>query len=293
MIAFAKNLRRASMVLVASGIVGFSSSSIAYEVIAHADGVIGHSTTPGDVSYSYTFDGGFYGSSALVTFTSSPVASVSYSATAFNPVGQVGLNGGGFMTYRFEVEAAPNTYVPIDFSGLYSSYQGSKGNLAATSFLVQTVNSSVFNYASFQSNLYGDCGPQGGCLQYSTFNNTTYTSTQSDASNVEGSFDGTLDMLTGADGKVIGLIQLGAIANLYFALGTRSASAFIDPHLEIDAAFLLANPGATLTIEAGVGNEISRVSAVPEPSTYALMLAGLVAVVVGKRRRIDRNNKPA
>lgn len=291
MTAFAKCFRHASLALVAIGIVGFSSKSIAYEVTAYAGQVIGYTTTPGDVSYTYAFDGGFYGSSALVTFTSSPIASVSYAATAFNPVGQVQLNGGGIMTYRFEVQAQPFTNVPIDFSGLYSSYQGARGSVAQTSFTIQTVNSSVSTYSTFQSNLYGDCGAPT-CLQYTTFNNTSYTSTQSDAFHVDGSFDGTLEMLTGVDGKVIGLVQLVAAANINIGLATASALAFIDPHLEIDAAFLLANPGAKLTIEAGVGNEISRVSAVPEPSTYALMLAGLAAAA-SARRRVDRRSKPA
>lgn len=286
-------LRRTSLALVAIGIVGFSSSSFAqYDATAYvpSGNVLGHTTTPGNVSYPYTFDGGFYGSSALVSFTSSPVASVSYSATAFNPSGQVILNGGGLMTYRFEVAAQPFTNVPIDFSGLYSTYQGARGSLAATSVVVQTVNSSVSTYSTFQSYFYGDCGAPI-CLQYTTFNNTTYTSTQSDVSHVEGSFEGTLDMLTGADGKVIGMVQLNASANINIGFASASAAAFIDPHLEIDAAFLAANPGATLTITPGVGNAISSVSAVPEPSTYALMLAGLAAVTVGGRRRGVRSRE--
>ena len=193
------------------------------------------------------------------------------------------------MDYRFEVQAQPFTYVPIDFSGLYSSYQGSAGSAAQTSFLVQTVNSSVSTYAYFTSALYGDCGAPI-CLQYNVFNDVTYTSTQSDASHVEGSFEGTLDMLTGADGKVIGMVQLVAAANINFSFGTRSATSFIDPHLEIDATFLAANPGATLTIESGVGNEIRGVTNVPEPSTYMLLLAGLAIVAASAPRRRVRED---
>jgi hypothetical protein len=199
------------------------------------------------------------------------------------------------MTYRFEVAAQPFTNVPIDFSGLYSSYFSSGQQYpsakALTSFHVQTVNSSVSTYSMFQSTFYGNCGSIPICLDYAntTFNNTTYTSTQSDASNVGGSFEGTLNMLTGADGKVIGMVQLAAVANIDFFFVGGSATAFIDPHLEIDAAFLAANPGATLTITPGVGNEIPSVAAVPEPGTYALMLAGLVTVAASARRRGARN----
>lgn len=285
------NLFRTSLLLAASGIVGFSSSSFAqYEATAYIPNgtVVGHTTTPGDVAYTYSQPQGGGSVSAVVTFTTSPIASVNYAGTAFNPLGQAQLNGGGIMTYRFAVDAQPFTNVPIDFSGLYSSYQGARGSLAATSFTIQTVNSSVSTYSTFQSYLYGDCGAPT-CLQYTTFNNTSYTSTQSDVFHVNGSFEGTLDMLTGADGKVIGMVQLFAGANINIGFVPASAAAFIDPHLEIDAAFLAANPGATLTITQGVGNEIPSVTAVPEPSTYALTLAGLVAVAASARRRGARN----
>ena len=176
--------------------------------------------------------------SAVVTFTASPVASVRFKTSVFNPSGQGGLTGGGIMTYYFEVSAQPFTSVPIDFSGLYSSSSSpaGAGSGAFTTFLVQTVQSSVSTYSTFQAYFQGACGAPV-CLQYVTFNNTTYTSTQSDAAHVEGSFEGTLDMLTGANGTVTGLVQLfaGGGANALFV--PASASAFIDPHLEIDAAF--------------------------------------------------------
>ena len=108
---------------------------------------------------------------------------------------------------------------------------------------------------------------------------------------MEGTFDGTLDMLTGADGTVIGSVQLFAGAGTNTAFVRASAAAFIDPRLEIDSAFLAANPGATLTITPGVGNEIMNVTAVPEPETYALMLAGFAALVYRARRRGIRSGK--
>ena len=128
------------------------------------------------------------------------------------------------------------------------------------------------------------------CLSFNTFNGVTYTAVQSDASNVAGSFQGNLDMMTGADGKVTGMVQLVAAANANFFFGSRTASAFVDPHLEIDAAFLAANPGATLTITPGVGNEIGF-TAVPESSTYALILAGLGIVGVAACRRRGSKSK--
>lgn len=293
-------LRATSLVLVTTGIVGFSPSSFAqYEATAYIPNgtVVGHTTTPGDVTYTYDEAQGGGSASAVVTFTASPVASVRFATTVFNPLGEGGLNGGGIMTYRFEVEAQPFTYVPIDFSGFYSSFStpASPGSGAFTSFLVQTVDSSVLAYSTFESYFQGDCGAPT-CLQYTTFNNITYTSTQSDASHVEGSFEGTLDMLTGVDGTVIGMVQLFAGGGANVAFVPASAWAFIDPHLEIDVAFLAANPGATLTITPGVGNDTTSVASVPEPGTLALLgfsLAGLAFTRRRKQQSTDNLNEPA
>lgn len=231
------------------------------------------------MSYTYSQTSGLTSSSAVVAFTSSPIASVSYTASVTNPAGQSALDGGGILTYSFEVAASPFASVPVDFSGIFSSYQEAARSLAAASITLQATDPSASAYATVQSYFYGDCG-NPGCLQFTTLN-ANVTATQSDAQHVNGSFQGTLNMLTGADGKVTGSVQLNAGANLAVFPGTASAASFIDPRLEINAVFLAANPGATLTLTAGVGNEITPV---PEPSSYALMLAGLAAVAFRARR---------
>lgn len=239
--------------------------------------VIGQTNTPGDITYSYSA-GPF---SANVSFTSDPIASVTYAAsTAANPATNQ-YSGGGIMTYAFAVAAAPFTNVPIDFFGLYSSSQGSAGQQASSSFTIQTVNSSVYTYSTFASYFSGNCAAPT-CLQYTTFNNTTYTTAQSNAENVSGSFQGTLQMLTGASGTVTGSVQLFAGANVASGLSSTNATVFIDPYLQISPAFLSANPTATLSITPGVGN---AVSAVPEANTLLMMLSGLLAVSAVYRRR--------
>ena len=277
--------RLAPMILTASVAVIFSSSTFAqYQAIAYIPNgtVLGQTTVPGDVSYSYNSGG----ASAVASFTSNPIPSVTYTTAAFNPSGQIALSGGGIMTYRFTVVAQPFTTVPINFAGIYSSSTSpaSAGYGSFTSFLVQTVDSSVSTYSSFQSNFQGACGAST-CLQYTTFNNTTYTSIQSDPSNVSGTFQGALNMLTGASGSVIGLVQIAATAGVNVFFVPASATAFIDPYLQIAPSFLAANPGATLTVTPGVGNAIS---AVPELGTYGLMLAGLFGVAVAAKRRRPR-----
>jgi hypothetical protein len=269
----------------------FSASSIASAVVAYIPNgtIFGSSNTPGDVSYTYNFDGGFYGSTATATFTSSPVASVNYETSAFNPVGGVVLSGGGFMSYRFEVQSAPNTYVPIDFSGLYSSSTSpaSPGYGSTTSIRIfEAAPFSLSLLSEFSSFFRGDCGAPS-CLGY-TVTNSTYTSEQSDAAHVEGLFQGTFNILTGLDGMVVGEVQLGATGGVFVNAGVASATAFIEPHLEIDATWLASNPGAMLRIEAGVGNEISSVSAVPEPGSLAL--AGLALAGLGLARRKARRS---
>ena len=286
------SLRRTSLALVASGIVGFSCSSFAqYEATAYVGSQqIGHTTTPGDVGYSVGGDPqNFMG---VVNFTSSPIASVGASSLVTNLGGEAILAAGGLVTYRFEVTGQPFTNVPIDFSGIFTSLQQSQSSaLTATSLTIQTVNSSVSTYSTFRSFFYGDCGAPT-CLTFTT-HNATVTFAQSNVHNVEGTFEGSLEMLTGATGRVIGLVQLNTSATSHAFFGTSGAGAYIDPHLEIDAAFLVANPGTTLTITAGVGNDIAGVTAVPEPSTHALVLAGLAAMALSAHRRAGRNGESA
>ena len=163
------NSRRLYLALVTIGISSFSPCSFAqYEASAYIPNgnLFGRTTTPGDVSYTY--DSGA-GATATASFAASPIASVSYATTALNPLGGITLSGGGIMTYRFLVAAQPFTSVPIDFSGFYSSSTSpaGPGYGAFTSFSVQTVNSSLGTYSTFESFFQGACFAPI-CLQYNT-----------------------------------------------------------------------------------------------------------------------------
>ena len=65
------------------------------------------------------------------------------------------------------------------------------------------------------------------------------------------------------------------------------AHAFVDPILTIDPVFALSHPGYSVIVSAGIGNA-APVAAVPEPETYALLLAGLaVTGWTARQRRKD------
>ena len=107
--------------------------------------------------------------------------------------------------------------------------------------------------------------------------------------------DGTLIAATsqaGAFNVTVGLIvgtvydvQLDASLNIN---GNASGSVFVDPSFAID----VSDPSAglvTLLFSNGVGRDdaVSAPSQVPEPSSVALVLAGLVGVVVAGRFRLE------
>ena len=63
-----------------------------------------------------------------------------------------------------------------------------------------------------------------------------------------------------------------------------STTAFVDPYVYIDPTWLAANPGYSVFVDPGVGNG-PLVTPVPEPSSFALMLAGMAAIGTMVRRR--------
>jgi hypothetical protein len=86
-----------------------------------------------------------------------------------------------------------------------------------------------------------------------------------------------------------GLIRLQTVASVSSAFLysnivlnlNADASAYIDPYIEIDPTWALANPGYSISVSQGVGNT----APVPEAETYAMMLAGLGLVGFMARRR--------
>jgi hypothetical protein len=64
----------------------------------------------------------------------------------------------------------------------------------------------------------------------------------------------------------------------------------VDPYIFIDPVWLADHPGYSVVVSAGIGNAAPSVAAIPEPQTFAMMLAGLGLLGFVTRRR---KNKPA
>ncbi len=105
------------------------------------------------------------------------------------------------------------------------------------------------------------------------------------------------------NGSKTGVFDVNSIAGVPFIIdlsarettyadesGSSQASAYVDPIIAIDPAYLAAHPGATFSISPGIGNGAPpSVAGVPEPSTWMLMLAGVAGLGLALRgsRRAD------
>lgn len=65
-------------------------------------------------------------------------------------------------------------------------------------------------------------------------------------------------------------------------VSTGSAASMIDPYVYIDPIWLASHPGYSVVVDDGVGN--SPIQSVPEPASWGLTVAGLVALVAGRRK---------
>jgi hypothetical protein len=77
-------------------------------------------------------------------------------------------------------------------------------------------------------------------------------------------------------------LQMDVYAVAQINNGTDVQSAFIDPFVSIDPTFLSNNPGFSLEFSQGILNEVS---AVPEPSTWAMVILGFFGVGFVAHRR--------
>lgn len=245
-------------------------------------------------SYRESID--YLDSNGKIVFTKAPAPSV-YSTTS--------SYGAAFgrMDYTFDISGGPAlSYVPVDFIGLYEMvYQGNTPGIgqghwsqAGASFSSYSYNpDGSLRYEAATFSAYCNRDNTGACFQtvgpvdpLSQYSFIELTNTQIGRASISGNFQGTLYVPTDATGRAVGAVDLLAYAGSDFGLTT----VFIDPHLEIDAAWHLTHAGTALSLPVGVGNE-SAVTSVPEPTSISLMIAGITLLALIQRQRMQPRKK--
>lgn len=230
------------------------------------------------------YTAGSVGSSAVTMQASlQPIASVTVTgAQVTYGRADASLGLGYRIILRADDAASANQISQLlNTSGAIAHVSGSF-NLAADGYGYSSVNVVTgSNLASLDpslaSSFYRSCGQYG------------VVSSASTAGCGAGSFNLAVNFVSGSqfsDGNpqdFIGVIQLGGTVNVGTAAASitpypGTATAFIDPMITLA-------PGIRAKLILGDGGNVSNVAAVPEPESWALLMAGLGVVAVALRRR--------
>jgi hypothetical protein len=80
------------------------------------------------------------------------------------------------------------------------------------------------------------------------------------------------------------LVEMNATALVHpSGSATGTATTFLDPFLSLDPSLVAL--GYSIITSDGIGNDLTVNAAVPEPSTWAMMIIGFVGVAFMTRRR--------
>jgi hypothetical protein len=248
---------------------------------------------------SRTGDGG--GTEEQITFASDPAPYVFGRAEAWHMGGVAPKSHfDASLLYGFTISGPANGLVPVRFEGRYE--------ISNDSFLTQTYADFAMSVSGMdfsrpdQVGMAARCAGGGYNGAHCDVDTAGWPSVNGSiqvtqrllgfepvlwGAAVDGTFAGVLMAPTDASGLARGLINLH-VSGLAFGVRSEGLSgvswAFIDPALSIDSDYLAAFPDAQLLLTPGVGNQMVP-SPVPEPSTWALLLAGLGLISVAARRR--------
>jgi len=199
---------------------------------------------------------------AQASISTSPAVSITASGTG--PQATSASQAEGSLSYQFEVVGGtPDQQVPIlvttDLTTAIS------GNASASASIKIFSLASDLGFGDVQAEV---CSNINGCGSESP------------------SFDGTLDATAFADEAAEVSISFGAGGGGNAVEG-GTAGVSVDPLIEIDPTYLLANPGLTLEFSPGVGNGLPAApQPVPEPPSLALLAAGMAALAAWRRRQV-------
>lgn len=257
-----------------------ANAGTVYGSIYTADYTVGESHQY-DITDLGTTLAGPYGS---VIINSSPLPSISAISNSPPPP----IDGSGNAAAVTVIEAnlwysflitGPTTglQIPVFLSGRYSLSAAGNNN--------PYIN--AYNAASVGLIVYG--GPE--IYRLDSGNCTSSYEGTSGCGDID--FTGKLLVLSDYDVQVgIGTrIENHSVNSSNYGNGTTrsSSTTFIDPYFYIDPVWMSSNPGYSLIVESGFGNEPSTTSAVPEPSSCALMLSGLALMGAAHQRRKSRD----
>lgn len=246
--------------------IGFNSgpeTSIEFgkhPVVYMAATAANNSTVRGEIGYSFLISGGPANSFVPVTFEGN--FSVSFQS-------DVGVGGGRWSQARFAIGASDRVFLPDN------TFRGAALQLDAQC-------------------RWGGCTSILGKLPTSNYTDNGTSSITVDfeysgATSLWGSFHGTLYAPTDSLGQSAGSVGLVAAAGSH----SFKSTTYIDPHLEIDPAWLATNGGSQIVLPTGVGNEIMDnpfASPVPEPHTFWLAMLGLPVLGLARRARGRRSS---
>jgi len=225
-----------------------------------------------------------------VLFTDSPAPSVLAKVSAYRTGGGGTYISGGHMSYDISVSGPASTWVPVSFDGIYSFAghdlgaltNSSSGSAARVAFSLVDNAPGAGSYSSFDYT----CSQRicHSSLLSSANSSSSVSETALSNDYREGFFHGVTQVLTNSAGVGSSRVFLDASAASILSGSTdvNTVYSFIDPEFHIESAWLLQNPGASLTLPSGIGNAISSV---PEQQAWLLLLVGFPVLLFRRHTR--------